>query len=245
MKRILPIFLFIAIGLSPVFAQIDIVADLKSDTNFKGQDLTDSILDLSIHIDLSNLGTDIANLKWEILTSSDTCMEEWGIFVCDNNFCYDETVSTNYDPEGSGINFPSVLDPGETYDFVLHVLPYTVAGCCTVTLDFSTIEDPETIIESLELEIHVNSADCLELVAVEDPYIAALEIYPNPTQAMVQLSNLDRISSLSISDVYGNTIEDVKYDGGLDMQNFKAGIYFLSAFDKRRNLLKTFRLVKN
>jgi len=245
MKRFLLLCFLVPIGFSPLFSQIDIQTVLRSDILFKGQDMTDSTLDLSVHIDVSNFGNEVANLKWEIVTSGDTCMDEWGLYVCDNNFCYDETVPTNYDPDGTGINFPSVVNPGETYDFVLHVVPYMFTGCCTVHIEFSTIEEPDVIIESLELEIHVNSQECSELVAVEDPYITALSIFPNPTNGKVQFSNLDRIETVRITDVFGNSLLRQANANSLNIEGLKEGMYFLSALDAKGNLLKTFKLIKN
>jgi len=244
MKRLLHILAFVFVSTS-IFSQIDIEANLTSDIKFKGEDLTDSILDLSVHIDLANIGDEMASLKWEILTPSETCMDEWGFYVCDNNFCYDEFTPTNYDPDGSGINFPSELNPGENYDFILHLKPYTVAGCCTVTINFYSIDDLDTVVETIEMEIHVNSTDCLELVATNDLYFKDIQLFPNPTNNRIQFSDVEKIHSVQLTDVFGKTHKNLQFQQGIDLSTFDNGIYFLTVRDKDNTSLKSFKVVKH
>ena len=237
MKSIFTILLtIIAFSLQ---AQKITVSPVHSVESYDNADLTNSNLDLETHIAVGNNTDEEIQLVWTRIIK-ENCPEDWETAICDNVTCYFTTISSNVDPE-IGLDAPFVLGPNETFnDFILHVKPKTVAGCCRVKVEFTTVEEPEVILETAVFDVGVNTADCAFSTSVQQVAEAQLvNVFPNPTSDAFTLTNNDVVKHIDLYNGIGQKLKSFDFENGeyLDVSDLNPGIYSLILKnDKGENL---------
>jgi hypothetical protein len=141
------------------------------------------------------------------------------------------------------VNEPVYLNPGETTNMDVHVIPHLVMGCCTVKLRLTDITDPnnEIEIEVLEYEICVSPA-----TSVTSREKAALKVYPNPTADYITLSQNNFVKEVWVSNILGKRVKtfNTTFSGRYDVSNLPDGMYLVSMVGENRKVLKTVRVSK-
>ena len=197
--------------------------------SYENVDITNNDLDLENHISISNNTQDSIQLIWKRIETQD-CPEEWQTQICDNNKCYYFTINSNVDEE-NGINKPFTLQLDETFnDFILHVFPRTVAGCCRVKVEFSTVQEPDVLLETAVFDISTNTPNCNFGTSVQEIEEAKLvNVFPNPTSESFTLSNNDVIDQIDLYNNLGQKLKTFQFENGeyFNVTDLKAGIYSL------------------
>ncbi len=239
MKHTLPFFLFLFFT-SHTFAQdAKLVIDPVTVEDTYSGDLSNPNLDIELHATVKNVSPDSLSLRWErIILDQPT---EWLTQVCDNNFCYEAPISTNFDLE-KGINEPVILAPDSSFVLIFHVLPKTQAGIGRFELPFSLIEEPTEILEKVTFIANVG-----EVTSVNDFRNRRITAYPNPTIDYFQLSSHQGINKIVIYSMLGKRVKTFdqifagkKYDV-IDLPN---GLYLISLMNDNEGVVKTLRLSK-
>ena len=241
MKKFIPIFILTLIT-TLSYAQVLEITPNPVLMDFNGLDLSNNDLEEVGHYTIKNITDDPISLRWVHEISPD-CNANWTFPVCDNNSCYDESISSNVN---SSFNIPAMLGAGEESTlFSLHVKPKGAAGCCTVKLHFYSMTDFNTIIETIDFDVRINDSEC-ELVSVSEETAAALRIFPNPITDYFQIEgnhNQD-VKSLVVYNLLGRKVRafDAVNNTRFDMSGLPQGIYLVSMMDQEGGVIKTTRI---
>jgi|GEM_PF-424923 len=244
MKQIL---LFVALVFSAagiLSAQSLVINPNPALANFENVTLN-SDTDLASHVTVKNKTSETLQLKW-VREIPESCPNSWKTQVCDNNFCFDTIVSSNYVP-GTAIEVPFVLQPNESYDdFILHVLPGTTPGCCPVTIKFSTIDDPDSILATLLFDVRVNDPNCLLSSTYEPSVLEALQVFPNPSTGFFSVTDNPLVKKIVVFDVFGRLVQSAEHTNGktYDITDAPDGLYLISLQDANGEVIKTVRMTK-
>lgn len=227
-------------------AQIITVDALHTVENFEDQDLSDNALDLEAHIAVTNNTSDQLSLVWNRIVTAD-CPDGWDTQICDNNLCYFYTIDSNVDDE-IGLDAPFYLAANETFgDFILHVLPRGIPGCCRVKVEFSTVEDPDEIIETAIFDVSVNTPNCDFSTSTKEIAEAQLvTVFPNPTTDAFTLSNNDVVKQVELYNTLGQKLKSFDFENGeyLDISELDSGIYSLVLKNSKGEALHSLMLDK-
>lgn len=82
---------------------------------------------------------------------------------------------------------------------------------------------------------------CYNTLSINDVNVQEIKMYPNPTKDKIEISNLPINSSLSIFNVSGALVKEVKTTKSLeiiDISDLERGIYFISNSDKSNHFVK-------
>lgn len=242
MKKIVHTLLFCFLA-STFFGQLISIEPEFIEANFENVDLNDNWTDLIVHFDIENISGEVINLKWEREVPEGSSCNFWDTQCCDNNQCYSSIVSSNVEPE-LGINAPSTMQVDESYEYAFHIQPRGIAGCCTMYIHFSTVENPDSILKTVEIHVKVNDPECL--VPVEEPRVEILDIFPNPVINSLQLTYNTQVENLVIYNAIGHQVAqfEAKDQQKFDVSGLASGVYFVNLSGKDDVVLKTIRVVK-
>lgn len=232
-------FLIIQLLVVSIFAQTEIELELISNTQLEGQDLSNEFLDIPIYINVTNTGEETASLKWEFVAlDGNQCVEPWDMLVCDNNNCYTPQITSNIDPD-IGLDIPSIIEVGETIDFIFHVKPKSVEGCCEVGIYFSSTEDQETIIASIDLPISINDPNCENAASAISDLLDAtsFSVYSSMSNGDVIVRNNDLVFTgmnvYSSTGVLLHSQELTDEITKIDLSYLRGGLYFIQGYNSK------------
>lgn len=205
-----------------------------------------------VALDLSNLNQDVVlkarirnvsgltlQLRW--LREAHIQPDAWLTQVCDNNFCYLPSVSTNYD-KANNFNIPLLLLPGEALNLVFHVYPSGKAGVGYFTVPLALTERPDEPIVRAEFQVKIEDAG-----TAQENGRAKLRIFPNPATLYFELSDESRlVNQVVLYNAIGKAVRTYQAANGIryDISDLPAGLYLASLRDSRNEVVKTLRLVK-
>lgn len=201
-------------------------------------DISNTSLDLQLETIVTNTTDDTLMLKWERMVVSQP--QNWLTQVCDNNFCYEPPVFTNYSPE-QNINEPVVLLPGSEFKLIFHVLPKGVAGTGSWELPFYRIEEPATEIGRVTFKAVVGNLS--SSVTVSKPRFT---IYPNPASEYFEVTGGDKVDHIILYNMVGRVVRSFQaYDKRRYFINeLPDGLYLVSFVSLDKGVLRTSRLSK-
>lgn len=207
-------------------------------------DLSDPFAEPIAHAYVINTSNQTIKLRWEISVVGANCPSAWKFKVCDDNQCYNSTVTTNVNlTPGSEPNVPVVLPPGDTSLMDVHINPIGTAGCCAVEIHLSDITDfnNPVAIEKAGYDICVSP-----LSAVTAAEKSRLRIYPNPTADYISLTKNDFVKQLWVTNILGRRIKSftTSLNGKYDISELPDGIYLVSMIDAQYKIIKTVRVSK-
>ncbi len=87
----------------------------------------------------------------------------------------------------------------------------------------------------------------ISLLAVDDSFIKTnINIYPNPTHGILNISNPNHIklNKIEVYNIYGQRLKIVKTQNNIDITNFKSGVYLMKVEDENGKQ-GTFKVIKN
>lgn len=240
MKRAIPFFAFIFLVFT-MSAQIIEINPNPKIMHYDGQDLSDNYLDNVGKYDVTNLTNNQISMRWTRLPVAD-CPSAWDFLVCDNNNCYDASVSTNI---GNGLD-AAVLEANEVVTdlFSLHVKPKGQPGCCMVQIEYYLDSDPNTVIATAEFDISINDPQCF--VSTSEEVVSALRVFPNPMTDYFQLEGNDAndVRNLVVYNLVGRKVRifDATNSNQFDMSGLPGGIYLVGIVGTEGEILKTVRI---
>jgi hypothetical protein len=213
----------------------------ESNCNFENVDLNQKF---DCHISVTNNTNEVINLKWvrEVVD----CQTEWKTQICDNIQCYSNIVSSNIDPTIQ-LDIPYTLNPGETDpDFYVKFSPTGVAGCCTVKVNFSKVENPDSILATATFKMSINQPNCFALSTEEADAVAAIQAYPNPSLGTFALTENPLVRQVRVFNVLGEQVASFQHSNGHthDISALPDGLYVLGLLNAQGELLKSVRLTR-
>ena len=203
-------------------------------------DLSDEWSEVVAHAWVVNTSNETVNLRWERVTDGSECPANWKFKICDKNQCYTTTVLSNV-VVGGQPNIPVVLAPGDTSILDVHVNPVGVAGCCTVAVKLSTVENPATVIETPMYDVCISA-----LSNTKDVSAASVRIFPNPATDFFVVSDNPYVKHITVTNLLGKRVCTFPFESGgsYDISHLPDGMYLVSMKDGKDNILKTQRLSK-
>ncbi len=203
-------------------------------------DLSDLTLRLELKIDVINNSTDTLKLKWERFVLNQP--ENWETQGCDNNRCWLPFVNTNYN-ESAQILEPFILPPDSNFVFTLYLLPNGQAGNADYMLDFSLINNPDSILASIDLAATVSSSSTSTFSQKE---LENIYVFPNPVVNSFRITNDQDIDQVVVRNILGRRIRTFTAYPGASYSVFDLpqGIYLVSLLDQTGQSVKTMRVSK-
>ncbi len=201
-------------------------------------DLSNSSLDLELYAEVKNLSSDTLMLRWERIVIDQPV--EWWTQVCDRNFCFDPPISTNYDPL-AGIFEPVLLEPDSAFTLIFHVLPNKQPGIGQFELTFTSIDEPETLLEKVTFVARVGNT-----TTINDFKEHRIQVFPNPTLDYFQLTPNNRVDEIVLYSMLGKKVKrfDAYEEKKYDVSDLPAGLYLVSLISNQEGVIKTLRLSK-
>ena len=189
---------------------------------------------------ITNEGDEPITIRWV----RDTDMPgEWESLICDLNSCYPPQVYSNIAPDlGSGLDAPITLNPGDTTNLDVHLLPKGTGGEGTVSLNIYDVENLDEIVASADYNFTIRST-----TSTSEAFKPAISIFPNPATDYIQLSNAREADRLVVYNIVGremrsfNTAPGQRYFIG-DLPN---GLYLASLVSRKKGVLNTLRVQKS
>jgi len=203
------------------------------------EDLSDEFLDLEIYAKITNTTNEEVSLKWTRIVNEKP--SAWQTQVCDNLFCYLPAVSTNVD-ENIGLNEPFVLEAGESFDLILHVLPNGMEGEGDFELVFALTSAPEMPIDTARFFAKVTNNTTTSVFNIAH---ADIRLYPNPATDYFELTNATAVERVVVYNLLGREVRAYSASRGeqYNLHGLPDGLYLVS-LQNRGKALKTLRLNK-
>jgi Secretion system C-terminal sorting domain len=185
---------------------------------------TDGIFDV--------LPEDTASVLWRVY-GQETCPEAWKIFFYDTHQCYmspfsGEYLTSNID-SSIGLTQPMPLGGGYPVNiFNIGIYPKEVTGCCQLRVEFSLVEEPDSIIEVATYDIDMLDASCFA-AASEDVPEGKVTVAPNPANQTLNISFDEPILAAYIMDLNGkiHAKSMLQAESSLDVSAMANGLYLL------------------
>ncbi len=245
-KTLLPLVTLSLLALSIQAQVLSFSPSNVLDAPFSGVNLTVSN-DLEVYLAVTNITNEVLDLKW-IREVPSSCSSIWESQVCDNNYCYLEHISTNYDPANGYLDI-FTLKANETFDeFVFHVKPGDQPGCCPYMIHFFDINNWDDTLATLHINVSVNTPDCTFIVsdAKEQQEAANIKVFPNPTANAFSLTENEVIKQVSIFNILGRQVKTFQSNSNqqYDIADLANGLYLVGMMNQNGEVLKTVRLFK-
>jgi hypothetical protein len=201
-------------------------------------DISNTALDLQLETVVTNTSSDTLMLRWERMVISQP--QGWLTQVCDNNFCYEPPVFTNYSVEHN-INEPVVLLPGTSFKLIFHVLPKGEAGSGTYELPFYRIEAPEVEIAKATFKAIVGNLS--NSSALSRPKFT---LFPNPASEYFEVTGAERVDQVILYNLVGRMVKTFQAFEGRRyfINDLPDGLYLVSFVNFEKGVLRTSRLSK-
>lgn len=238
MKKFILFVFLTALSLDIVSAQNFTVEPNPAIFDEESLDLSDEFADFINHTVLTNNTTGDVALGWKRTILS--APSEWEFQICDKNLCYNPPVDE-----------PSVaveLEPDSTSILDLHVKPKGVPGCAFVELTVSPFSNPNNVLLTVMYEVKINNPGAC-LSSAENVFIEKLRVYPNPTEDLFQISELENVpeaSEIAVYNLVGNKVKSfAPNQSEYRVSDLPNGLYLVSIIDENQGVLRTVRMSKN
>ena len=203
------------------------------------EDLSNILLDLEVHADVTNNSGDTLYLRWvrEVMEAP----EDWQTQVCDNNLCYAPIVDSNYDPS-IGVEMAVMMVPDTTFELIFHVRPRGNAGYGEYEIPFYYYPDQDTtVLGTATFKVTVES-----VTDVSEETKAKLRVFPNPATDYIELTNNDVVDQMVVYNLLGREVKNFNVINGrqYEVADLPNGMYLVSLINEEEGILKTFRLNK-
>ena len=191
---------------------------------------------------LTNTGDQAVSINWS--RSYDQGPGEWTSLVCDENACYNETVSES----------PQIVTleaNGGTSNLDVHLRPNNSAGCGSFTLFVLTEDLSDTLLAGVYcFEMGVDlGCNCNEIVTNTDDLELSLSnfyLFPNPVQSTFSIQGDEKVAAVRIYNLLGAQIKYFEQGPGAVYQvdDLTPGMYLVEALDADGRAIQTLRMQK-
>ena len=159
---------------------------------------------------------------------------EWEFQICDKNNCY------LWGKEDCPESNPNVFSVDESWAYKLAVRPHGTKGVAIVNMNI--IDLAGNVLREIPIEITIDG-----LSSVDDLDAHQVNIYPNPTTDLFQITNDDQVTKVAFFNIVGKRIKTDGHFAGKshDVSQLQKGIYLVRLLDSEENVLSVVRLNKN
>jgi hypothetical protein len=167
----------------------------------------------------------------------------WESQVCDKENSYPPGVDSNFDPI-QGVVAPIILEPGESFDLLLTILPYNTTGQCRIELHFRELSQPDRLMGTAVFQ--VNIIDTKDQAAIKNGDQSP-RIYPNPVHDRFFLDNTPSLSRIEVFNTLGRRVKSFsnpQLGDSYDASDLPQGVYLVSLFDEQGKVIRTIRLLR-
>lgn len=188
---------------------------------------------IEAHVDITNNTGAVVDMLWERFIVS--APPGWQVQICDKQLCYLPHVTKC--PE----NYPNNLQPGETMEMRVDILPGGIEGKGTIKVNLFDIKDTTNILGMVEAHFELGTT------AVGEPgKEPEVKIYPNPATEYFQILNPAQVSSVQIYNIVGSRLHAQPVSGSekISIGHLPDGMYLVRLFGTDNRVLKTIRLSK-
>lgn len=188
---------------------------------------------IEAHVDITNNTGAEVDMLWERFIVS--APPGWQVQICDKRLCYLPHVTRC--PE----EYPNNLQPGETMEMRVDILPGNVKGEGTIKVNLFDINDTTNILGVVEAHFDLTTT------AVDEPgKEPEVKIYPNPATEYFQIQNPEQVSTLQIYNIVGSRLHAQPVSGSekISVGHLPDGMYLVRLFGIDNRVLKTIRLSK-
>jgi len=164
----------------------------------------------------------------------------WTDQVCDDLICFDANNADIWNRPGN----PSLVIPaGDSSVFQPKVFPNGIDGCSIYTyiIKYGAFQSYG---DSVQVTYTIGGIDCF-LGTDEMETTLEYSVYPNPVNDVLNISISENNTSISIFDIVGKNVSDMKLINGtntLNIENLNPGVYFYS-IERNGNLIETKKLI--
>lgn len=240
MKKTLYTIGFLIFSLGWTFAQSDTLSAAEY-TVFGSAVLDDPSTgpdDISAYVDLVNNSSENKLFTWQRTITN--LPSGWRIAVCDVNFCYDPSVSTEQ----------FLQSGGDTSEMIVHAYPGGQPGSIDENATLGTAEIQISVFETDNPDNEETITYLLTLDATTstvDIQRNNLKVYPNPTNNIFRISDNNLIKSIQVMNVVGQKIFSSPLQNGevVSVAHLRKGMYLVKMLDEKNQIIKTVRLLKN
>lgn len=188
------------------------------------------------------------NVTLEPGYSGQAFSEYWKIWIdLDHDGAFDDATETVFDSQTAAqntitgsITMPSTATVGLTrmrvaMKWYSATWDPDLPEPCTATYDYGEIEDYCVYLKN----------DSGSGVGLEETELRAFEVFPNPTEGVVQIQGIDGTFNLQVVNATGQKVMELPVNGPtqIDMKDLSKGIYFLQLWDNGQ-LIGAERLIK-
>ena len=209
------------------------------DINPESIEVTGSIDDSRIDakFDVFNNSAGEAPFLWTVDRAD--IPEEWQFTICDANLCYGEGTETC--PPAN----PNFIGSGESVvGFFKVTLGHKgVQGVGHINFRLYDAEDSSLEYGVLRIDYEIQGGSSISDALVN----TTVSIYPNPAANYFKVTNNSDVSTMNLFDFVGKKVQTYyhKTDASYDLTRFQKGIYYLSLYDNKGEVITTKRLIKD
>ncbi len=196
--------------------------------------ITGTDQDESVYTDYDVINASGAEASTLWILDREEVPAEWEFQICDKNNCY--LWGREDCPEAN----PNVFSADESWAYKLTVRPHGTAAVGTVSMNI--LDMAGAVIREIPIEITIDGVS-----SVDDLDSHQVNIYPNPTSDLFQISNDDQVAKVAFFNIVGKRINTATHFAGKshDVSQLQKGIYLVRLLDTEDNVLSVVRLNKN
>ncbi len=236
MKYILTLF-WLCFGLIIQAQSVILLEEEYVSGIYENLDISDNFNDISLDLYFKNNTDNDINVNWK-REFSDECPLEWDVLTADQILTYTPPVNES--------QMPIPLSPTDSHIIVRQIFwPNTIPGCCDIMMTFSLDGAPENPIDTGYYHIEINAEACAS-TSVPEASEASIDIYPNPADDLLHITQTESIQSIKIFDTKGMECLEFKeiVDSSLDISKLSPGLYHCSITHKDHRILHHRLLVR-
>ncbi len=189
--------------------------------------------DFDVYIKLTNTTSGPLSALWTLDRQS--IPDAWEFSVCDKVTCYAFGI------EAAPSSKPNEFAAGESFLCTLKIAPNGVEAVEDIRMTFFSSVDQNDIYADFPVAISVMGPSNTTGVRFDE-----INVYPNPTQDLFQISEDDGVAMISVHNVLGKKMYQNTHIAGRghNVADLPRGIYMVRMFDESGKMRKVLRLSK-
>jgi spore germination protein YaaH len=227
MKRVLLLFIF-AFSYTFLIGQFTINPSSLNVTLSPGEELVTDV-------NITYSGDDNISTTWE-LAGFDDIPDGWTLQICDSQLCYDWGVVK------SSTSITNNFSKGQTQKWTIHYKdeegnqsePFSF---CASLMLFESSDTKNSIYETVctsSTKDHNFGSN------------AGVQLYPNPTERMLNIANDKNVTKIGICNIVGKEIKKLNHSQNEvhDISDLRSGMYIVRLYNNKGAVIKSLRLSK-
>ncbi len=189
--------------------------------------------DFDVYIKLTNVTNGPLSALW--ILDRQSIPDAWEFSFCDKVTCYAFGV------EAAPTSKPNEFAAGESFLCTLKIAPNGVEAVEDIRMSFFSSADQADVFADFPVAISVMDPSNAVDISFDD-----INVYPNPTNDLFQISEDDGVAMISVHNVLGKKVYENTHIGGRghNVSDLPRGIYMVRMFDEDGKMRKVLRLSK-